>query len=129
MEKKPKIEKRELFKRVDLKVKEPNSLDSTWGISYRTVNNKQNRAYNRAADEVCKEHNLGAFHQVSGDFDPSGTYVGSGGSHQWDFWRIPHDIDPREAHRMIEGLFQEIHTRAEEIFNGSRATNPIVNKI
>lgn len=108
-----------LFEKVDLTVKEPvPGLDLTWGISFRSENEKQNSAYKQAVSEICKKHKLGSFHQVEGDFNSGGHYTGKG-YHQFDFWNISPNINPSEAQRTIENLFEEIHARAQEIASGT----------
>ena len=115
MEKKSRAEKENVFKQASLAVKEPTpGLDSLWGIRFRTENEAQDLAYNLAVEEVCKKHALRPFHQISGNFDSSRQYVGKG-EHGWDLWRISSHIDPHEARQTIENLFEEIHTRAQEI--------------
>ncbi|MBI2109511.1 MAG: hypothetical protein HYT93_05115 [Parcubacteria group bacterium] len=110
MEKEPKNEQKEhFFEKADLKVKESvPGLDLTWGINFRAKDKKQNIAYNRAIEEVSKKHKLGPFHQVGWDNEL--------GYQQWDFWRLPPN-EPENNRKIIENIFQEIHTRAQEIFN------------
>lgn len=60
MEKEPKIE-REDFKKAELSIKEP-CMGKNFMISFEAADEIQNRMYNLAVEEVCKEHKLNPFH-------------------------------------------------------------------